>query len=251
MPTTQDDGWHEWCESADGQGHWEPYNYSLTLPEWTYTATTNATLTFSNNYTSTSNNLIYTGTRWEPLNYTISASTTTGGWYPLGTLAPADDLYENATPVYSMADIEQINAGASVAEMRAATQEAAAAVEAARQERARSRAVANDRAEELLIELLNDQQRESYRLNGHFEIIGSAGNVYRIKRGTSGNIEWIKPDGHVGARLCVHPTMHQGFLPTPDVMLAQMLGITTDERHYIGLANIHAGERPPLAGARR
>lgn len=110
--------------------------------------------------------------------------------------------------------------------------------------RALARTAARDRADELLQSMLSEQQREAYRLTGEFEVMGSAGGVYRIRRGTSGNVDWIAPDGTVGARLCAHPEMREGWMPDQDVALAQMLALRTDEAGFIGMANVHAGRRP-------
>lgn len=111
---------------------------------------------------------------------------------------------------------------------------------------AAARVEATSRAESLLLEMLSQSQRERYQLLGEFEVMGSAGTLYRIKRGVSGNIEWVKPDGVVGGRLCAHPTMRDGWLPTEDVVLAQFLALTTDEPAFLRLANVHAGSRPPI-----
>jgi hypothetical protein len=105
---------------------------------------------------------------------------------------------------------------------------------------------ATDRATELLLSLLPPDQRETYQLQGVFEIIGSEGTVYRINRGTSGNVEWITPEGEVGGRLCAHPTMAESWLPEQDVALSQMLALTTDERAWLRVANVHRGSRPPV-----
>ena len=39
----------------------------------------------------------------------------------------------------------------------------------------------------------------------------------------------------------------QGYLPNPDVALAQMLALVTDEEHFVRTANVHRGRRPNLA----
>jgi hypothetical protein len=111
---------------------------------------------------------------------------------------------------------------------------------------AAARVHANSRAEELLLAMLNEAQRRSYRLNGTFEVIGSHGNLYRIHRGKAGNVEWIKPDGKFGGKLCAHPTERDDWLPVPDVMLAQMVDLITDERAFIRVANVHQGDRPRI-----
>ena len=107
------------------------------------------------------------------------------------------------------------------------------------------RIVATDRAEELLFSLLTDEQAESYRRDGSFVVIGSHGGRYRITRGVSGNILWL-PEGSEQpyARLCAHPTMAESWLPTPDVQVAQLLALITDEREFVNRANIHSGRYP-------
>ena len=119
-------------------------------------------------------------------------------------------------------------------------------LQAEREERTRSRTAAIARGEELLLSMLDENQREAYRQDDMFAVIGSCGAVYRIHRGVAGNIEWIKPDGTRGGLLCAHPTMHDGWLPTPDVMLAQMLALIHDEPGFLRVANVHAGQRPPI-----
>jgi hypothetical protein len=107
----------------------------------------------------------------------------------------------------------------------------------------RGRQAAHDRAETLLISLLNETQRRTYEEHEWFEVVGSAGNLYRIHRGNSGNIHWLQ-DGEVAGRLCAHPSFNHGYLPDPDVALAQMLALRTDEPGFIEMANVHRGNRP-------
>lgn len=117
------------------------------------------------------------------------------------------------------------------------------------EERARSRTEATDRATALLMTLLDERQRETYRESETFEVIGSHGTLYRIHRGVSGNVEWITPEGEVGGRLCAHPSMHEHWLPTADVAIAQLLALTTDEAAFVRLAKVHRGRRPQLVAA--
>lgn len=116
-------------------------------------------------------------------------------------------------------------------------------------ERARSRTEATERATALLLALLNTHQREQYEARHSFEVIGSHGTRYRINRGTSGNVEWLTPDGVVGGQMCAHPTMRGNWLPEPDVHIGQMLALQTDEVAFVQLANMYYGRRPELATA--
>lgn len=102
------------------------------------------------------------------------------------------------------------------------------------------------RARELLVSLLSPQQRESYERNEQFDVVGSLGNLYRIRRGSMGNIDWLTPDGKVQGTLCAHPSMREAYLPLPDVAAAQLLALTTDEAAFVRLANVHWGRRPPV-----
>ncbi len=123
----------------------------------------------------------------------------------------------------------------------------AEAIEADRaaHQRAASRTQAISRAEELLLSMLNPEQVASYTEQGHFDVIGSEGGRYRIEKGVSGNVLWI-PEGsdRMAGRLCAHPSMRDGWLPTPDVAVAQLLALQTNEREFVGVANLHHGQRP-------
>lgn len=111
------------------------------------------------------------------------------------------------------------------------------------------RVMAEDRATELLLSMLTPEQRASFLADKRFDLVGSDGTRFRIEHGVAGNVAWLKPDGTVGGRLCAHPDMAQTWLPTADVMLGQLLALTTDAAEFVRVANLHAGERPP--GLRR
>lgn len=108
----------------------------------------------------------------------------------------------------------------------------------ARREEARARARAT------LLRWLTDEQRAQYEDDETFYVVGSAGGRYRIRRGSNGNVDWIDPAaGEPAARLCAHPDLYAGGaiddLPDPDIALAQMLHLATDEAGWLAIANIH------------
>lgn len=110
-----------------------------------------------------------------------------------------------------------------------------------------ARVEAGDRAVLLLRSILTAEQCASMDEHGYFVVTGSAGGRYRIRLHTSnGNIEWLREDDRVGGRICAHPTMTEHWLPMADVALAQLLALTTDERAFAALANLHEGEWPPV-----
>ena len=112
--------------------------------------------------------------------------------------------------------------------------------------RSAARVVARDRADELLLSILSPEQRATYQDSGEFLVVGSAGGLYVIRRGVSGNISWIDQDGNVGGVLCAHPTMRDGWMPDQDVAVSQLLALTTDEPAFVAVANVHRGSRPPI-----
>jgi len=218
MPINVND-WYDWCESADGQGDWITVGNNFSTYTW--------------NTSSTTTNP-YLWTNWGSATI-VSGSGSGGNWHPLvwrgQRLVIAEGEWQQAfTQIEAVAD--------DVANRERLRGE--------REQYQRSRTQAIARGEALLLEMLDENQRETYRFNGTFTVIGSCGTLYRIHRGTSGNIEWVKPDGSVGGRLCAHPTMHHEWLPTEDVMLAQMLALIHDEREFCRVANVHAGVRPPI-----
>lgn len=119
-----------------------------------------------------------------------------------------------------------------------------AAEEAGRQlERQR----ASDRAVELLLSLLSDEQAATYREHGWFEVRGSSGRRWRIRnRGQSGNVDLMPEIGEErDATYCAHPAER---LPDADAHVAQMLALVTDDEAFVRTANVHwrnpAGQPP-------
>lgn len=111
------------------------------------------------------------------------------------------------------------------------------------------------RARELLLDFLNELQQAQYEEMGKFDIAGSDGTLYRIGPGTNGNVEWIDPaTGQVKGRLCAHPRAYDYEnrpIPEPDLHLGQLLALTTDERAWLEVANLHRGDWPPTYRERR
>lgn len=93
-----------------------------------------------------------------------------------------------------------------------------------------------ERAEALLTSLLDEDQIRSYLREGWFEVIGSAGGRYRIRRnGQAGNVDEMPPRGDERtASLCIHP--YGGFCDA-DAHAAQYLALVTDELSFRRTAN--------------
>jgi hypothetical protein len=110
---------------------------------------------------------------------------------------------------------------------------------AAAQER---RAAVQVRARSLLESLLSEEQRNSLRHHGRFQVTGSRGRRYCINaNGQSGNVDLLDDAGGIMGKFCAHPA---GYLPDPDAWAAQLLALMTDEEAFLRVANLHWGHRP-------
>jgi hypothetical protein len=97
------------------------------------------------------------------------------------------------------------------------------------------RRAAEERAEMLLQSILTEAQRDCLAKRGFFYVTGGDGHLYRIKRGTHGNVERVdptKPD-RVLDRYCAQPD----GVPTADSMAAQKLAIELNPAAFFGVAN--------------
>jgi hypothetical protein len=225
--------WHDWCESSDGQG-WYHYNAPLTFTTGVRPVVGGGGTGIYGWLTTNTSTSAPAWINWSTATVTSATSYTLDGWQALTWRGRQLVVGDEEAPVLGV-DVRR----------EAQRADAAAAV----RRRAEARVVADARAVDLLVSLLPPEQVDVYRQHGHFEIVGSHGTLYRINTGVSGNVEWITPDGEVGGQLCAHPTMAESWLPTPDVMLSQMLALLTDEPEFVRLANVHAGRRPQLAAA--
>jgi hypothetical protein len=112
-------------------------------------------------------------------------------------------------------------------------------------ERMRRRAQVTARAEALLLSLLDEAQARAYTELGWFEVRGSAGGRFRIRRhGQAGNVDELEPasDKRI-ASYCIHPS---GAFPDADAHVAQYLALVTDERRFREIANRTPRYRLPV-----
>ncbi len=100
------------------------------------------------------------------------------------------------------------------------------------------------RAGKLLREWLSSEQLAEYEANGHFDVTGcDTGKRYRIRHGTFTNVYEIDEAGHVLAGWCFVP---DGNLVAGDVVLAQKIGLETDERGALAVAQRFEIKSAPL-----
>ena len=87
----------------------------------------------------------------------------------------------------------------------------------------------------LLEDQLSPEQRRQYDRSGYFDVTGGAsGKRYRIRQGSSMNIEQLDKKGRRVCTLCFMP---KGGLVTGDVMLAQKVALEAFEREALKIAN--------------
>jgi hypothetical protein len=97
-----------------------------------------------------------------------------------------------------------------------------------------------ERGQRLLHQWLSPEQADQYDKCQRFEVVGSdTGTRYRIRRGTTMNIEELTANGRVTRRWCFAP---EGALATGDVMLAQKIALETFELNALAIAN-HDGRQ--------
>jgi hypothetical protein len=99
--------------------------------------------------------------------------------------------------------------------------------------RLREELAAKDKAIVLLKSCLTPQQIEEYEQKSCFHLhVG--GKVYRIEKGSHGNVKLVDKDGRVKRSFCVQPR----GVPEGDAMLAQKLLLESDERRFYELSNV-------------
>lgn len=106
--------------------------------------------------------------------------------------------------------------------------------------------VARRRAEALLLEHLDVDQRAEWAASRSFHVATADGvRRYRIKLGLAGNVALVKDGeleprvagGHL-RRFCMHVYHPDGKIPDEDNVLAQKLLLESDEAEFLRLANV-------------
>lgn len=105
----------------------------------------------------------------------------------------------------------------------------------AAEEAARKKA-AEERAHQLLLEYLPQEERERLQRDNVFHVIASDGTRYEVDpRRLAGNVAKLDAEGKRVERLCIH--LH-GDTPLADNALAQKLALEADVRAFRNTANI-------------
>jgi len=94
------------------------------------------------------------------------------------------------------------------------------------------------RANELLMAVLDESQREDLAHRGAFQlkVLSRDGSTrrYEISRGRTGNVYQLDEAGNRIFKFCAHPKV---ACPNEDTMLAQKLMLEANEEGFLGIAN--------------
>jgi hypothetical protein len=117
-----------------------------------------------------------------------------------------------------------------------------------RREESRARAEkAQERALATLRSVVTAEQWEQWEQHNAIDVVGSKGTRYRIREGREGNVYQLDDQGELVFSWCAAPDGEvrdkdgevAGYLPTPDIVLGQLLALITDEPGFLRTANLY------------
>lgn len=97
-----------------------------------------------------------------------------------------------------------------------------------------AREKAEARAKELLLSLLNAEQKLEFEKEKRFTVNAKDGRAYRLRPGWSGNVEELNKEGKPVNRLCIHPVNR---VAEHDNLIAQKCMIETNPALFHKTAN--------------
>jgi hypothetical protein len=97
------------------------------------------------------------------------------------------------------------------------------------------RKAADERALQLLLDNMEENQKEIFEKTGAIPVTGQSGVKYLIRKGRTRNVEELDKNGRYLRRLCFHPSDWQ--IPDYDSMLTQKLMLEMAEDQVRRVAN--------------
>ena len=164
-----------------------------------------------------------------PIIHTTSAVTTWGLWQETAVQTIRGGLGPVETPE------QRARRDAEEARYRAEREQQNARWREEERARLRKKEEADERALQLLVSMLSDQQRSDLKNHKHFFVDAPSGRLYRIDYGTHGNVKVVdRLTRKITERLCIQPN----GVPAGDANLMQKLLIETAEETFRAHANI-------------
>ncbi|MFI0481716.1 hypothetical protein [Actinomadura sp. 9N215] len=108
------------------------------------------------------------------------------------------------------------------------------------EERAEKRKMLAEKARRILLDLLDDENRQRLKQHNRVEITGSNGGRFLVAVGYSGNVYRLDARGGILQSYCAHPYMmlrDATELPYEVAMISQILAIRADETGFLRVAN--------------
>ena len=200
---------------TDGMTIWNSWNFwnATNAAAWTQGSDTAATWTHWNQYFGTA------GAITMPAATTTTAASTSATWVYWNNSWYADtNTWAPPAVGYPLTEEEVASRNAEIAR------------------EAEERRESEERARQLLLDYLDDEQRDEYEQQRHFTVISRDGERhYRVEHGRSRNVKLIGEDGRVLHTYCAHPAE---LVPDEDTMLAQLLMLRGDEEEtFLRIAN--------------
>jgi hypothetical protein len=190
------------------------------------TAATNSVWTSWSDSTEGCGTASFNTQTWKVWSATTSGSTcsaTTGtAWYRWVD-------YDVVVPVRELTEEEKQANERERLRMEQVAREA----EERRKEEEKRRQAAEEKALQLLLENLTENQAEVYKATGAIPVQCASGRKYHIRKGIAQNVHELDEKGATARRLCFHPS----DCPVYDVMLAQKLMLETAEEEARRIAN--------------
>ena len=107
-----------------------------------------------------------------------------------------------------------------------------------RKKLAEGSAAAEEKAKQLLLESLDEQQRQEYGASKKFHVVSASGQRYEVDcRKKMHNVFRLDEQGKPKTEYCIY---QKGDCPLPDNHLAQKLLLEADEGEFLRLANARA-----------
>jgi hypothetical protein len=183
-----------------------------------------------------------TATNTNVLTATTSSATWTYWTTTTGTATSAATSYQTASSVWTGWNNVTTAAPTTVRVRRVAPQFTEEQLEAQRVAN-EAAAAASERADRLLQEILDDEQKAEWQRSRRFTVRVGDGKkgfrTFRVSHGKVGNITEVNEHGRPLAKYCVHL---YGPEPPEDTLVAQKLLLETDIKEFERLAN-----RSPLS----
>lgn len=175
-----------------------------------------------------------------PVFATTNVTTASSAWtaWTVTATSSSDNIWVQWTSACTDASVSMGNLARAIQpeteEQRQGREQRETEARVQREKEIREREVAKQKAEALLLSMLDPEQTKELQEKNSFVLVSELANRYRIRRGRSMNVDQLDTEGKKIATLCAHP---REAVPDADTMVAQMLMLTNHEQDFLRVAN--------------